>query len=180
VIPPSHCRRGFTLLELVIVIAIVAILATLSIPVMSSLRERAQRTQCAANLRSLAVAANVYLQQNNDIWPQIRPSAMGESTENYANAWIAALEPFGVTRKTWICPTTQTNLGNPDYSTPDTARIDYFATTFDDKPGTAHEWARQPWFVERGSVHGKGNLILFTDGSIADLTTVLQNAGTGQ
>lgn len=170
-------RRGFTLLELVIVIAIVAILAVLAVPFISNMRERAQRAQCAANLKNLAVAANLYLQQNNDVWPQIHPAAAGDASEDYANAWIAALEPFGPTRKTWICPTMQGQLGNPDYSTAENARIDYFATTFDDKPGTSHEWPREPWFIENGSVHGNGNLIIFTDGSISDLNTVLRDAG---
>lgn len=173
-------RHGFTLLELVIVIAIVAILAVLAVPLISNMRERAQRAQCAANLKNLAVAANLYLQQNNDVWPQIRPVTAGAAPEDYANAWIAALEPFALTRKTWICPTMQAGLGNPDYSTAENARIDYFATPFDDKPGTSHEWPRQPWFIETGDVHGKGNLILFTDGSISDLNTVVQSAGAGQ
>jgi prepilin-type N-terminal cleavage/methylation domain-containing protein len=165
--------RGFTLLELTIVIAIVAILAVVSFPIVSNLRARAQRVQCVANLKNLAVGTNLYLQQNSDIWPQIRTPAAAEPTEDFANAWIAALEPFGVPRKTWICPTIQAALQNPDYSTPDVARIDYIATPFDDKPGISHEWPRQPWFIETGDVHGKGNLIIFTDGSISDLSTIL-------
>jgi prepilin-type N-terminal cleavage/methylation domain-containing protein len=180
VIPQPSCPRGFTLLELVVVIAIVAILAVLAVPIISNLRKRAQRVQCTVNLKNLGVAANLYLQQNNEIWPQIHPPTAGDATEDYANAWIAALEPFSVTRKTWICPTIQSGLGDPDYSTPENARIDYFATTFDDKPGTAHEWPKQPWFIETGSVHGNGNLILFTDGSISDLNTVVQSAGATQ
>ena len=176
-IPQPSCRRGFTLLELVVVIAIVAILAVLAVPIISNLRKRAQRVQCTVNLKNLGIGANLYLQQNNEIWPQIRPTATGSASEDYANAWIAALEPFNVPRKTWICPTIQNGLDSPDYSTADVARIDYFATTFDDKPGTAHEWPKQPWFIETGSVHGNGNLILFTDGSITDLNTVVQSAG---
>src|SRR6476646_10160402 len=174
--PQPSRRRGFTLLELVVVIAIVAILAVLAVPIVSNFRQRAQRVQCTVNLKNLGIGANLYLQQNNDIWPQIHPPAPGGATEDYANAWIAALEPFSVPRKTWICPTIQAGLNNPDYSTPDVARIDYIPTPFDDKPGTSHEWPRQPWFIETGDVHGKGNLILFTDGSISDLSTVVQSA----
>ena len=177
-IPQPSCPRGFTLLELVIIIAIVGILAVLAVPITLNFRQRAQRVQCTANLRNLGVGANLYLQQNNDIWPQIHPPAAGDASENYANAWIAALEPFSVSRKTWICPTNQSELDNPDYLTPENARIDYFATPFDDKPGTSHQWPRQPWFIETGSVHGNGNLILFTDGSIADLNTVVRSAGS--
>ena len=133
-----------------------------------------------ANLKNLAVGANLYLQQNNGIWPQIPPTAGGTAPEDYANAWINALEPFGIQRKTWICPTMQAKLQNPDYSTAENARIDYFPTSFDDKPSSPHEWPRQPWFIEHGNVHGNGNLIIFTDGSISDLNTVVQGAGSGQ
>ena len=40
-------------------------------------------------------------------------------------------------------------------------------------PGTTpHQWPRQPWFAEIGDVHGNGQLIIFTDGSISDVNTV--------
>lgn len=170
---------GFTLLELAVVVVIIAILAGLSLPVLSKLRARAQRVRCANNLRNLAVAANLFVQQNGS-WPQIPAAGSGGSTEEqYAEAWIAALAPFGPNRETWICPTMQNLLGNPDYSTPETARVDYIATPFDDKPNSPHEWPRQPWFLETGDVHGHGNLIIFTDGSISDLKTVIGQAGGG-
>jgi prepilin-type N-terminal cleavage/methylation domain-containing protein len=175
---PQDHRRGFTVLELAIVVAIVAILAIIAVPVYSSVRARAERIRCTANLKNLAVAANLYVQQNG-VWPQIHPVTGSEAPEDFANAWVTALEPFGVSRKTWICPTIQRSLDDPDYSTPETARIDYIATPFDDKPASPHEWPRQPWFIETGSVHGSGNLIIFTDGSISDLNTAVQNTGSG-
>ena len=172
--PQGKNCGGFPLLELVIVIAVIAILAVLALPAISGLRARAQRIQCTANLRSLFVGADLFLQQNG-VWPQIHPVGADESAEDFANAWIAALEPFHVPRKSWICPTIQDSLQNPDYMKPDEARLDYIATPFDDKPTSPHEWPTQPWFIERGDVHGNGNLIVFTDGSIRDLTTVLQS-----
>ncbi len=37
------------------------------------------------------------------------------------------------------------------------------------RPGmTPHKWPRQPWFIETGDVHGNGNLIIYTDGSIGE------------
>lgn len=163
--------RAFTLLEVIVAIVIVAILVIMALPVLSKLRARAQRAQCVSNLKSLYVAAELYLQENGS-WPQI-PRSAGSAPEEYAEAWITVLSSFGPTRKTWICPTIQNLMENPDYSTPGTARIDYFATPFDDKPATPHRWPRQPWFAERGDVHGHGNLIIFTDGSIGDLNTLL-------
>lgn len=165
-------RNGaFTLLEVLVVLFIVAILVTLTLPVISKLHARAQRAQCSANLKSLYVAADLYLQENGS-WPQI-PRSAGSAPEEYAEAWITALSPFGPTRKTWICPTIQNLMENPDYATSATARVDYIATPFDDKPATPHRWPRQPWFAERADVHGHGNLIIFTDGSIGDLKSLL-------
>jgi prepilin-type N-terminal cleavage/methylation domain-containing protein len=166
---------GFSLLEALVVIVVIGILATLLIPVISSMRSRAQRVQCTANLRSLYVAANLYVQQNGS-WPQIAMSDSDSAEQEYANAWITALQPFGSTQKTWICPTIQELLGNPDLSNPQNVRSDYIAMPFDDKPTTPFQWPHQPWFAESGDVHGHGNLIVFTDGSISDLKTIAANA----
>jgi prepilin-type N-terminal cleavage/methylation domain-containing protein len=165
--------HGFTLLEILIVVGIIAILAGLMIPVISTMRARAQRVQCTSNLRNLYIAANLYVQQNGN-WPQIQIAGDSDTAQqDYAKAWVAALAPFGPTQRSWICPTIQDLLHNPDYSQPDSVRVDYYAMPFDDKPTTPYQWPRQPWFVERGDVHGNGNLIIFTDGSISDLKTIV-------
>ena len=164
-------RGAFTLLELFIVIVIVGILVTLTVPLISTLRARAQRLQCSGNLRSLYVSADLFLQQNGS-WPQIPRTSSDTGSEEYAKAWIDALAPFGASAKTWICPTIQGLLENPDYLSAGDVRIDYTPMPFDDKPTTPHLWPRQPWFVERGDVHGNGNLVIFTDGSISDLSTI--------
>jgi len=173
---PQNWRSsvGFTLLELLVVLVIIGILVTLALPVISGVRARAQRAQCAANLRSLYVATESYIQQNGS-WPQIQISDSDSDEQDYANGWISALQPFGPTQKTWICPTIQELLQNPDLSKSENTRVDYVASTFDDKPMTPHQWPRQPWFAEVGDVHGNGNLIIFTDGSISDLKTVAGN-----
>jgi prepilin-type N-terminal cleavage/methylation domain-containing protein len=165
-------RSGcFTLFELLIVLVIIGILAVLLLPLISGMRARAQRVQCMSNLRSLYTATELFIQQNGS-WPQIAMSDSDSAEEDYAKAWIDALTPFGPTQKTWICPTIQNLLGNPDLADPNNVRVDYVATTFDDKPTTPHQWPKQPWFAEVGDVHGHGNLIIFTDGSISDLKTI--------
>jgi type II secretory pathway pseudopilin PulG len=160
---------------LLVSIVVIGILAMLLVSVISELRSRAQRVQCTANLRSLYVAAESYVQQNGG-WPQIPRGDSEDGSAQFAAAWIAALKPFGPTEKTWICPTIQESLLNPDYMQADDARIDYIPMAFDDKPMTPHLWPQAPWFVESGNVHGNGNLIIFTDGSISDLNTIASKA----
>jgi type II secretory pathway pseudopilin PulG len=155
---------------------VIGILATLLIPVISSLAARAQRASCTANLRTLYVATESYVQQNGS-WPQIPiTDSSDEAQAAYAKAWIAALSPFGPGQRSWICPTVQHKLHDPDLSKPENIRIDYRAVYFDDKPITPHKWPRMPWFAETQDVHGNGQLIIFTDGSVSDLKTVAAQA----
>jgi type II secretory pathway pseudopilin PulG len=172
--PKHQSARAFTLLEVGTAAVVIAILLTLLLPVFAKFRARAQRVQCTANLKSLYVAAESYIQEHGS-WPQIGVSAGESDEQDYAQQWIAALRPFGPTEKTWICPTVQALLEDPDYMKAENARVDYIATTFDAKPGTPHQWSRQPWFAEMADAHGHGNLIIFTDGSVSDLKSMAHN-----
>ena len=59
-------RRAFTLLELLIVIAIIAILAAMLLPVLGQARLRSETTVCINNMRELGLAVPMYAADNND------------------------------------------------------------------------------------------------------------------
>lgn len=71
----SKRPRGFTLLELLAVIATIAILAALLLPVLSKAKVRAQRTNCISNLRQLGLAWALYFTDNNGYLVESYPGA---------------------------------------------------------------------------------------------------------
>jgi len=156
-----------TILELVTVLIIICILAVLLYPVVGWYSERARRLSCTQNLKGLYAATSSYLNSNSGVWPQIKFNS--QQPQDYARGWYDVLHPYGLAWVNLICPSVQKKGGNPDYTIPRFNRTDYAAMVFDDKPWTARRWPYQPWFNERQSVHGGGQLLILTNGSIIDL-----------
>jgi prepilin-type N-terminal cleavage/methylation domain-containing protein len=55
----THPRRGFTLIEVLAVVAVVSILAGMVFPVLAQAREVGRRTACSSNARQLSGAASM-------------------------------------------------------------------------------------------------------------------------
>ncbi len=88
-------RKGATLLEVLIVIALIGGLMSISLPALSSARETARQALCSSNLRQLQLANMLYAGEHED---RFMPGASGIASANL-NRWHGvrehAGEPFG-------------------------------------------------------------------------------------
>src|SRR5215467_11336847 len=90
-VKPAICsREAFTLIELLVTISIIAILAGLLVPALSSARKKAQAAQCQSNLRQLSVTTFMYCQDNNDSLP----FAWYDETDASDNNFLSLLTPI--------------------------------------------------------------------------------------
>jgi len=72
----ADSERGFTLIELMIVVAIIAILAGILIPNFVNARAQAQTAACESNMRAIATALELYYADN-----QVYPTASGAAVQ---------------------------------------------------------------------------------------------------
>ncbi len=66
----SEFKRAFTLIEMLVVIAVIAILLALLLPVLSSAKAKARRTVCSNNLRQISIGLRLYTDDFSDKTPR--------------------------------------------------------------------------------------------------------------
>ena len=106
-------RGGFTLIELMAVIAIIAMLATMMLPQVSKFQERTQSVVCMNNLRQIGIGVLGYVGDNNNEYPIVEPDPAnpvyppdpeGDDYWKDAKPLLDARGPYGVTDAVLRCP----------------------------------------------------------------------------
>ena len=90
---------GFSLIELLVVIAVIAILVSLTLPALSTAKERTRRTFCQNNLRQFAIVSTLYASDHNEKLPLGSPY-----TPLFTPAMFTNLLRYSKTVKVMDCP----------------------------------------------------------------------------
>lgn len=98
-------RRGFSLVELLIVIGIISVLISILLPAAVSARRQAQRTVCASNLRQLTAAATAYVQANHGFFPLAHFLDPTATPPNSVSGAAVLLHTYYATDDILHCPT---------------------------------------------------------------------------
>ncbi len=111
-----RCSSAFTLIELLTVIAIIAVLTAIAFPVISRARESARSSHCVSNLKQLGAAFRMYLQDYDGWYPFSVDCSIPELHRDFPRGWVAgfydttlypeqgSLYPYVRNLQVYMCP----------------------------------------------------------------------------
>jgi prepilin-type N-terminal cleavage/methylation domain-containing protein/prepilin-type processing-associated H-X9-DG protein len=106
-------KKAFTLIEILVVLAILSILAALLFPVLARARENARRSSCQSNLKQIGLGIMQYAQDFDETFPIL---VGGDSSFSSDGGVFAILQPYVKNTQVYQCPSEPYPPGTLDVS----------------------------------------------------------------
>jgi prepilin-type N-terminal cleavage/methylation domain-containing protein len=98
-------QQAFTLTELLVIIAIIAVLSAFLYPTIASSKASAKDSLCIQNLRQIGGAMQMYLSDHDDTYPRaVSSRSEGDGTDQTSSIVWELLRPYGVRNAQLRCP----------------------------------------------------------------------------
>lgn len=155
-------KSAFTLLEVVLILGIMAVLATMLMPLVNRARLNAQRTSCQSNLKQISLGVSQYTRDYDETYPLAYTDFDGVEGYNPATdkGWAESLGPYLKNARLFSCPTEpESNIESP-------LTTDYWMAA--PMTGTRFAQVAKPtWTVLSGDGIQSSAAMLVTHGAIA-------------
>jgi prepilin-type N-terminal cleavage/methylation domain-containing protein/prepilin-type processing-associated H-X9-DG protein len=92
--PSGEQRAGFTLVELLVVVAVIAILASLLLPALSRAKGNAHSATCQNRLKELAISLQLYREDNGSHFPFLFMAADDDPEQKKPCYWFEAIRAY--------------------------------------------------------------------------------------
>ncbi len=161
-------RKGFTLVELLTVIGIIAVLAAILFPVFANAREKGRQATCVSNLKQIGLAIEAYAADSGGFLPL----ANNKPSETGAPGIADVLDSYAKSKKIFRCPSDKDEMWKTEGTSYDYAlgmlNIGMPITRID-----------RPWGTENSNApilsdfsekwHTSGVNVLYADGHVGHL-----------